>query len=362
MPPTGLGKKKILFVAEAPGEKEDKANVQLVGKSGQLLRRTLRSLGISLDKHCWKTNAVICRPPENEIADIMINSCRPNLMKTIKHYNPNVIVLLGTSSIKSMMHNIWEGEIGALNKWQGWTIPNHKPNAWIIPTYHPSYILRRNSDVLDKMFKNHLKKAVELCKRKPWKEVPDYINQVEIIYRPSEAAKILKEFKRRGDNFAFDYEGTCLKPEIDGAEIVSCSVCLKGKRTIAYPWEREAIDATAELLKGKAGKIASNIKFEHRWTKKFLGFNIKNWFWDTMIAAHVIDNRSGITSVKFQSLVLLGMPSYDEHIKPYLKTKKQKLNKIKELNLKDLLLYNALDSLLEYKVAMKQIKILGDIK
>jgi len=159
---------------------------------------------------------------------------------------------------------------------------------------------------------------------------------------------------------AFDYETNCLKPEYKGAEIKSCSVCWGGKTTIAYPWKGEAIDATIELLKAPHAKIASNLKFEHRWSKKILGIKVKNWMWDTMIASHVIDNRPGITSLKFQAFVLLGQGNYNRHIEPYLESKKgEHLNNIQEIEIEDLLLYNGLDSLLEYKVAVNQMRRLG---
>jgi hypothetical protein len=75
-----------------------------------------------------------------------------------------------------------------------------------------------------------------------------------------------------------------------------------------------------------------------------------------MIAAHLLDNTPGITGLKFQSFILLGQESYDDHIKPFFKSKgKSRFNRIKELDLNELLLYGGLDSLLTYKIAMKQI-------
>jgi hypothetical protein len=79
-----------------------------------------------------------------------------------------------------------------------------------------------------------------------------------------------------------------------------------------------------------------------------------------MLAAHALDNRPGITSLKFQVFAMLGMGSYDDHIKPFLKTKgKLRLNHIDEIDERDLLLYNGLDSLYEYKLAQLQMPLLG---
>ena len=53
-----------------------------------------------------------------------------------------------------------------------------------------------------------------------------------------------------------------------------------------------------------------------------------------MIAAHVIDNRSGITSVKFQSLLLFGQERYDNHLEHFLRNEKgsNKANRIHEID------------------------------
>ena len=158
---------------------------------------------------------------------------------------------------------------------------------------------------------------------------------------------------------SFDYETNCLKPEGEGTEIVSCSVCWRGRRTISYPFVGEAVEATSDLLKSSMLKIAANLKFEDRWTRVKLGHKVENWYWDTLLGAHILDNRSEITSVKFQAFVLLGQECYNKHIEDFLKPKKgNRFNRIRELDLTDLLLYGGLDSCLEYWIAMKQIKLL----
>lgn len=360
MPPTGKGKKNILMVAEAPGEQEDKQNTQLIGKAGQHFRRVLKQLGIDLDRDCIKTNAVICRREGNQTpSDEMIQACRPNLMKTIKESQPNVIILLGGVAVKSLLSVIWKESVGAIGRWGGYCIPCCNPNAWIVPTYHPSYLMRKGDKVLDRIFKKQLRLATGRIKSKPWTTISSYKDEVEVVMNSPRAAKIIREMIRRGGPVAFDYEANCLKPEGEGTEIVSCSICWRGKRTIAFPWYGEAVEATDTLLKSPLPKIASNLKFEDRWTRVKLGHPVRAWMWDTMIAAHVLDNRLGVTSLKFQAFVLLGMEPYDEHIKPFLTAKKgSRFNRIRELDLKDLLLYNGLDSLMAYKVGMKQMKLL----
>lgn len=349
------------MVAEAPGAEEDRRNTQLIGECGQLLRKTLRKHGIDLDTDCWKTNAVICRPPNNKTPDDkQVAACLPNLRKTIEELNPRIIIPLGSTAVKAVIGMTWKEDVGQINRWVGFRIPSTSPNAWICPTYHPSYLLRANDPVLDLIFSNHLKAAFRR-KRRPWEDIPNYKAQVEVELSPSRAARVIRRIRRTAKLVAFDYEGNMLKPDSKKAQIVSCSICADGARTIAYPWEGGAIDQTARLLRmSSIGKIASNIKFEDRWTRAKLGRPVRTWAWDTMLAAHVLDNRRGVTSIKFQSYVLLGAESYNDKIEPYLKSKGgSAVNRIRDINLQDLLLYNGLDSLLEYKVAMIQMRRLG---
>lgn len=357
---TGDGTRKILFVAEAPGEEEDKRGVQLVGEAGQILRRSLDKLGIDLDD-CWKTNAVICRPPKNKIEPYMISCCRPTLLKTIKKLQPNVIVILGSSALQSLLYKEWKKDYGPLKRWLGWTIPSRQYKAWLCPTYHPSYLLRTGEQpVMVREFEGHLRQALGKEHTKvETPSLPQLQKQVEII-KTTKAAKLrLKDLSKKTGIVAFDYETTGLKPEANWHEIVSVSFCFKGEDTFAFSMRPELMSAVSKVLRNpKLAKVASNLKYEERWTRHFFGHGVRNWHWDTMLAAHILNNTKGICSVKFQAYVLLGIPDYDSHISPFLKSKTANgKNNIHQIDTNDLLMYNGLDSLLEYQVMKKQVRI-----
>lgn len=298
-----------------------------------------------------------CHPPENSTpTNFQIDACRPNLLKTIKRLKPHTIILLGKVAVDSLIPVVWKDKSGdSLSKWAGWNIPCRKLNAWICPTYHPSYLLRSNNDVLRLLTKQHLQRAFKHTSR-PYETVPEYKNQIEIVYRPSEAAKIIREMIRKKKPTAYDIETNTLKPENEGAEIVCASLCQNGDRTIAYPWSGEAVEATLELLKNSdVPKIAGNMKFEDRWARHHYRTPVKNWMWDTVLCAHVLNNTRGVTSVKFQAFVRLGIESYDDHIKPFLsETKGGRLNRIKDLDIRDLMYYCAMDSAVEFDIYLDQ--------
>lgn len=356
----GEGRRKILIIGEAPGAEEDRQGKPFVGPAGQYLRSRLKDIGINLRKDCWITNALICRPPKNATPDNQqIAYCQPNLLRTVRQLEPEIIVPLGATAVHSLMSHMWRDEVKSIMRWIGWQIPYQPLNCWILPNLHPAYLLRmeQRSAVPGLYFKRYLARIATLQSR-PWREVPNYQSQVERIYKAGQAASAVREMVRRGGRLAFDYETNMLKPDHPDARIVSCSVCWEGKWTVAYPFLGEAIDATFEMVRSPLPKIASNAKFEDRWTRKIFGKPVRNWNWDTMLAAHVIDNRSDITSIKFQAFVLLGLPPYDHHIKQFLHAKDGNMtNDIqRNVDLKDLLLYNGLDSLVEFLVADIQKK------
>lgn len=365
MPWTGEGRRRVLIVAEAPGKEEDRQNTQLVGKAGQCLRRVLRDIGISLDRDCWKTNAIICRPPGNATpTDDQVTWCRPNLLNTIAELQPEIIIPLGGTAVSSLIGHLWRENTGGIGTWAGFRIPEQSLNAWICPTFHPSYIDRlKADDVAHLFFRRHLEAAFDLEGR-PWDVVPDYEKEVRIVADPTDAARLIRKIAaREGGMAAFDYEGNMLKPDGRDFFAASCAITWGRDRpeiTIAYPWHGDAIEATGEFVRSPIPKIASNCKFEDRWSRVLFGHRVRNWYWDTMVDGHILDQRPDITGLKFQSFIRLGVASYDDHIKPFLKSKTKGAGArneiLRDVELRELLTYNGLDAILEWLVAQDQMR------
>lgn len=370
MPVTGQGRKKILVVAEAPGKDEDEHGIQLVGVTGQMFEDTLNKFDVDLRRDCWLTNALICRPPGNEIkTDEWIDYCRPNLIKTVEDLKPEVIILLGGTPVYSLLGWLWKEDPEGISRWAGFQIPSQRINAWVCPTFHPSYVMRSGKDRGEKtnplvrmFYEKHLKAACKL-KGRPWPDgPPNYKEQVTVLTSADEAARQLDKLRELGKPVSFDFETNMLKPDSDSSYVACCAVS-NGVTTISYPWVGEAVKATKRLLFSDVPKYGYNIKFEERFVRKLWGRGVNNWSWDGMQAAHVIDNRHGITSLKFQSFVLFGIEDYNYHIEDYLRSDDgggNSPNRIKEISEVDLLTYCGMDALLEYLVAKKQMKILGD--
>ncbi len=358
----GKGEKKILFIGEVPGEEEDRQGLPFVGKSGQLFRKILKELGVDLDD-CLYTNAICCKPPKGKVEPYMVQACRPSVINHLQQLKPHIIVLMGQVPLESILGGLnAELDTGSIQTWTGWAIPVEKYNCWVCPTYHPSSLWRREKEdtQLRNIFKKHLKKAISLEEKTPtYLPIQELTDSVEIIRSKGKAERYLRQLEKESGILAFDYETSGLKPDSKKQRIVSVSFCLDGERTFAFMYHPDMADALRNVLTSSlTKKVASNLKFEERWTQEKLGVPVKRWWWDTMLAAHCIDNRPGITSIKFQAFIHLGVVDYSSHISPYLKGKTSNgLNRIDELDERELLLYNGMDSLVEYKVMEIQRKL-----
>lgn len=362
---TGQGKKEILIVAEAPGSEEDRQGKQLVGQSGLRLSKALARLGIDMRRDCWLENSLRCRPPRNDITDPKwVDYCRPNVVKTIQTLNPVVIILLGNIAVKSVLTYAQRARTDAeIIKWTGRRIPSQRCNAWLCPTYHPAYLgyeEERRRGIFEKIFLNDLAAACRITKR-PWNPVPNYEAGVRIMLNSDEInAWLKKKHAEKPEFMAFDYETNMLKPDDARSTIICVSICFDGKEAVAFPLLNSVTESFLELLKDPSiGKIASNMKFEERWTRKMFGFGVRNWDHDTMLTAHLLDSRSGTTGLKFQSFIHLGIEDYDDHVKGYFEADGSYAeNKVRDVGIEQLLHYCALDSLYEFKVAEIQKRLL----
>lgn len=369
----GNGRKGIMVVAEAPGEHEDRLGRPLIGPTGRHLKEVLLANGVNMDEDCWLTNSLICRPKDNKIPDNrMVDWCRPNLLKEIDRLNPRQIILLGAKPVRSVIGHMWkksESEDGGITRWSGWTIPWREKNCWVCPTYHPSYVQKserdnREEETIRGVFNLHLAEFAKV-KGRPFPDgAPDDLKRVELIYDDAEAAGIVASITNT--TVAFDLETDRLKPQHGDAAIASCSVAWKGRkglRAVAFPWAKKAAREMKALLSDpNVRKIGANLNFETNWIYERLGVRVRGWCWDTILQAHCLDCRKGVTSVKFQAFVRLGVEDYDSRIKKYLQSETpggNEPNRIFDCDRELLLKYGALDALYEYQIALDQADELG---
>lgn len=366
MEPTGLGKRGILVIAEAPGNIEDEQGAQLVGRAGQLLRDSLWDMGIHLDRDCWKTNSVQCRPMDARGSNRTptskeIGHCRSRVWGDIERLKPKVIILLGNVALESFLGGRWKKDMGGITRWRGWTIPDRDVKAWVCPTFHPSFVMRSEGEpVVRLVFEQDLQQAVDYAET-PFPDYGDEISQIKILPTPRETELYLKSLNKECPDFmAFDFETSGLKPYREGHFIRTCAISTR-RGTTAFSVYDNIKPALKELLENpKIGKSAHNLKFEDLWGAECLDALTESWAWCSQTVAHILDGRGKISSLKFQAYVRFGIIDYDSDIAHFLKSPNDKdsnaFNRIAEAPLDKLLTYNGVDALLGGRLTSLQMK------
>jgi uracil-DNA glycosylase family 4 len=363
MEPYGNFAKEIMVIGEAPGEREDETGLPFQGKTGRLLQRAFEKLGFDLFEDCIVLNSVNCRPPKDrQPTPNEVNCCRDvKVLKALEEYKPKVVILLGNVALRSFLGHRWKsGQLGGITKWAGWLIPDQDFKTWICPTYHPSFVERAESAEVNLIWEKELKAALGCLK----KSFPVYKEPViHFVDDLKKVGEILEDSKI--EVVGFDYETTGKKPQAYGHRVVTASIAYTPDEAISFvmPTRKSERQPFIDFLQSTIQKIAANLKFEDTWSNIRLGSTVNNWIHDTMLWAHILDNRPGTTSLKFQTYVNFGIMSYEEDDSPYLKTpndsSSNQHNKIFELleqygGKEQLLRYNALDSIYEYRLALLQ--------
>jgi len=133
---------QILFIGEAPGEKEDLQGIPFVGSAGKQLDKLLNQINLTIED-VYVANILKYRPPKNRNPTIQeIKNHTPFLIKQIEIINPKVICTLGNYATKFVLANFNADE---MNKIQGITtlhgICTKLNERLIFPLYHPAALL-----------------------------------------------------------------------------------------------------------------------------------------------------------------------------------------------------------------------------
>ena len=132
---------KVMLVGEAPGADEDRQGKPFVGASGQLLYRMMKWIGLDRTSF-YIANILFWRPPGNrQPTTAEIASCVPFVERHIALVRPQVLVLVGGTSAKTLL-NTADGIIRLRGKWRELAIPGLDRPIPTLPTFHPAYLLR----------------------------------------------------------------------------------------------------------------------------------------------------------------------------------------------------------------------------
>lgn len=390
----GEGKKKIMIVLDRVTKREDTTGELYEDSQAQYLFSLFDSLGVH-PEDVWVTHAVQCYQPDNEAKKIDVSpqsiaGCHYRLMADIKRLKPEKIFVAGPIAMKTLYHNRHSGRFSfaRYDQFVGFTIPDQELEALVVPIYSPydavAELERRKSNLLkykpgstfhtdlwrdnyltqtdsfrlyDKFLRNHIAKGLLTS----WEK--HTIPETQILSTPEEIQAVLRKLLN-SDEFGFDIETTGLKPYREGHEIVTWGFS-DGNQVWAFehPQDERTRRLLTRVMTSDAKKYGWNIQYENIWIKHFLGVWVKNWHYDGMVGSHILDNRSGITSLKFQTFVELGIAGYDSEIDPFLEAPKKggnEFNNIKKAPRDRLLRYNGEDAYNTIVIGRRQKKTIDE--
>lgn len=124
---------KIVFVGEAPGQKEDEQGIPFVGQAGKLLEELLGTIGFKRED-VYITNVVKFRPPENrDPTPEEKEACLPFLQMELSIIKPTVIVPLGRHALTQFFTKMSITDAHGKAHTVG--------NMTVFPIYHPAAAL-----------------------------------------------------------------------------------------------------------------------------------------------------------------------------------------------------------------------------
>lgn len=128
---------RVMFVGEAPGEKEDSEGRPFVGPSGRLFDKLLKKNGIDRAE-VFITGVVKCRPPDNRNPQAHeIAACNTYLERQFDVIQPEVICALGSIALKTLL-----GPKASLNKVRGRPLLRNGITYYAL--YHPAAVFYRD--------------------------------------------------------------------------------------------------------------------------------------------------------------------------------------------------------------------------
>ncbi len=129
---------RLMFVGEAPGAEEDRQGLPFVGRSGQLLDRMLKAIGLERQQ-VYIANIVPWRPPGNRTpTPVETQICLPFVQRQIELSNPEVLVTVGQPSTGALLGV--QGIMKNRGRWFPYQTGTREIRA--MPMLHPAYLLR----------------------------------------------------------------------------------------------------------------------------------------------------------------------------------------------------------------------------
>ena len=340
----------IMVVGEAPGKEEEEQGRPFAAREGRgpmnagdLINSYFRNrCGIAREQ-VYYTNLAKYRPYKNSFRNLLdtdqLAEGLVELTEEIQQVNPKVIIASGAWPMYFLTGKTNDkGEVGTgIMNWRRSVVKNTlvEDGPKVICSLHPAYILRNWR--WHPIFAEDLIRAVEESK---FSEIryPEY----ELLIDPDDD-DLLEEL-RHARYLSCD-------AETFGPELACFGFADSEKRGAVFTFRNPALeDITAYLLTGPARKILQYGTYDRNWSKRFIGVEIENVYFDTYVAAASLLPEFP-RGLDFLISVYTRFAYYKEERKIWKET----------TNLDLLWQYNGKDIIGTYIVAMAQMKDLAEL-
>lgn len=336
VPPTGDRSADIMLVGEAPGKDESRKREPFVGRSGRLLTRYLKKLGVSRSD-VFLTN--LCRyQPRGSFRTILgtdkLEEGVNELREEIEQVDPTVVIGLGGFPMYFLTGETGtSGKKGAgITQYRGSVLPNSlvPGGPKVFATLHPAFVLRAWG--FHPIFMHDLSRAIEEADY-PEIRRPSY----ESIIDPPEARMIeLVEEMRGADWLSVDIE------TFPDNTISCCGFADREDRGLCITFQRRNhLEYIEALFESPAQKIFQYGTYDMTFMKRFYNIETEGYYfgpdglgWDTYIAQNTLYPEFD-QGLDFLASMYTRFPFYKEERKQWKKD--QDLNVLWEYNLKDVI-------------------------
>lgn len=309
---------KIYLLGEAPGAVEDATGRPFQGVAGKTLNFLLSQAGI-LRTECLVGNVARRKPPQNDISHFFLDSKKtkpsPELSSWIEQMKaeiaanrPNVIVALGATALWALT-----GE-HSISKFRGFVMKtDFTPETKVIPTFHPqaiNYDWKLSFTAIQDLrkakyhstFPEIPKDNRTLHSSPSYSEFIDYLNH--ILSNPNDPIAVDIETSQPGTHISIigiaDSPTNAFSFKILNGHEPVFSI----DKEIALWQKLNSVLTTVPLIMHNGGYDAAVLAHNN-------GIFCKNFFFDTMIAAHVLWPEAP-RSLSYCASICLDVPSWKE--------------------------------------------------
>lgn len=323
----------IAVVGEAPGVDEILARPPqpFVGTSGQLMKGTLRQVGID-PKNVWYSNAILCRPPDNKMEgyEKALECCKPRLEWELNQLPEATKILAvgkyAAESVTQLVEGNRARKITITRQHGEWHFPagsvaGGKVHKDVLLSVHPAYVLRAPQVMPD--FIHDVRKLIEAEPEHPLQTAPVPLLVGSLIELQAALAGIPDD-----SWVAFDIETSQLgwydRPSEDGEEILMLGIAANTKETIVVDGAVLRDDSVKHELNAFFKRVrttAHNGKFDLLFLHRD-GISDARVDFDTMLA-HYILRETPPHDLKSLGMSKYGIANYEEEfVNKYFTNKK----------------------------------------